>query len=269
MENGSIQPRWDEVALPAGRTLNASRAMYESLRQPPRSSSGSGYPGFPPQPIAPYPAEVRANPESELLPPTQRPIQPRPPRSTDSPIPPTTNGEQFRILRPFAPPEPPGDRRRKRGRPTKEEAEERDRRLAETGQTYEPKKRPAKKSRPSETPSSFSEPFHSTSPNMSTPLLQQIQPREEASSGKRRARRLREEEELSRPALSKSPPDDSGDGRSTDAAQSPSDRLLARTERSSQAVAPASRDTQQIQSPFPEPYSGLRQDDPPPRPPSA
>ncbi len=238
--------------------------MYDTLRQSHRSFSGPLLQGYHQQQLAPYPAEPRGISETEALPQTQRPLQPRPPRSTDSPNPPnppTTNGEQFRILRPFAPPDPPGDRRRKRGRPTKEEAEERDRRLAETGQTYEPKKRPTKKSRPSETPGSLSEAFLTTSPVASTPLLQHIEPREETSSSKRRSRRQHEEEEegLSKRRLSRSPPYDSGDGRSTDAAQSPSDRLLARPERS-QAVSSVSRDFQQAYSPYPEPQPGVRQE---------
>jgi hypothetical protein len=203
-----------------------------------------------------------------------RRIQPRPPRSTDSPNPPTTNGEQFRILRPFAPPEPLGEKRRKRGRPTKEEAEERDRRLAETGQTYEPKKRPAKKPRPSETPTSFPEGAVATSPVMSTPLQHRdIEPKQETSSGKRRPRKPREEDEaaaVAHHAVPRSPLDDSGDGRSTDAAQSPSDRLLARPERS-QPISAISRDIQQMQSPYSEPRHGPgpRRDESPPGPSSA
>ncbi|OCT48930.1 hypothetical protein CLCR_05003 [Cladophialophora carrionii] len=260
IEGGNIQPRWEEMALPAGRTLNACRAMFEHLRRSPRSFSGSGLYH---QPIAPYPADARGVPETELPPPTQRPIQPRPPRSTDSPVPPTSNGEQFRILRAFGPPEPLGERRRKRGRPTKEEAEERDRRLAESGQTYEPKRRPTKKSRPSGTPSSLSEFVPTTSPVLSTPLQQHIEAKDETSSGKRRSRRRGDEEGPSQQPLSRSPLDDSGDGRSTDAAQSPSDRLLARPERS-QAIASISRDVPQAQSPSVEPQAVPRQDDPPP-----
>lgn len=245
--------------------------MYDMLRRSPRPFSAPGPPGYHPPPLAPYSAEVRGVPESELPQPTQRPLQPRPPRSTDSPIPATTNGEPFRILRPFAPPDPPGERRKKRGRPTKEEAEERDRRLAETGQIYEPKKRPAKRSRPSETHSLLPESLPSTSPIMSTPLLQHVEPREETSSGKRRSRRQQdgegEGEESSRQDPSRSPPDDSGDGRSIDA-QSPSDRLLARPERS-QAVASVARDVQQTRSPYLEPQQPApRPDDPPSGPPS-
>ena len=244
--------------------------MYDLLRQPTRSFSGSGPSFHQQQLLAPFPAAVRAISESDLHQPAQRALQPRPPRSTDSPIPPTSNGEQFRILRPFAPPEPPGERRRKRGRPTKEEAEERDRRLAESGQTYEPKKRPMKKSRPSETPSSLSEPLTTTSPIVSTPFLQHIEPKDETSSSKRRSRRQREDEEAEalHQTLPRSPHDDSGDGRSTDAAQSPSDRLLARPERP-QAFPSVPRDIQQVQSPYLDPYPSQRQDDPPSGPSSA
>ncbi|KIW83380.1 hypothetical protein Z517_02625 [Fonsecaea pedrosoi CBS 271.37] len=268
IENGNIQPRWDDVALPAGRTPNACHQMYNFLRSQYRPFPTTGVPGFPQQQLAPHPPEVRAVSEPDLAPSTQRPIQPRPPRSTDSPIPPTTNGEPFRILRTFIQPEPPGEKRRKRGRPTKEEVEERDRKLAEAGQTYEPKRRPAKKSRPSETPSSLSEAVATTSPFMQTPRLQQLTPREETSSGKRRSKRQRDEGESTRPALSRSPGDDSGDGRSTDAAQSPSDRLLARPERA-QPTTSVARDVQQISSPHLEPQPGTQQDNQPSGPQSA
>ncbi|OAP63704.1 hypothetical protein AYL99_02931 [Fonsecaea erecta] len=268
MEQSNIQPRWDDVALPAGRTPPACRQMYNYLRSQYRTFPGTGVQGFPQQPLAPYP-EVRAVsvPESDAPQPTRRAIQPRPPRSTDSPIPPTTNGEAFRIFRPFTQPEPLGEKRRKRGRPTKEEVEERDRKLAEVGQTYEPKRRPTKKSRPSETPGSLSEALATTSPVMQTPRLQQVTPKEETSSGKRRSRRQRDEGESSRQALSGSPGDESGDGRSTDAAQSPSDRLLARPERAQPAPSLA-RDVQQISSAPLGSQSGGKQTDPPPGPPS-
>lgn len=214
------------------------------------------------------PHSVRAVSEHESYQPTHRALQPRPPRSTDSPNPPTTNGEAFRILRPFAPAELSMERRRKRGRPTKEEAELRDRQLAATGQTYEPKKRPAKKPRPSGTPSSFAEAVLETSPGLQTPLMQQVEPKEETSSGRRRSRRQREEGESSQQALTRSPLDDSGNERSTDPAQSPSDRLLLRSNERAQAVASVARDVQQAQSPSFERESEQRHDDPTPGPPS-
>ena len=61
--------------------------------------------------------------------PPPRAIQPRPSRSTDSPNPASTNGELISSTRTVGP-DLGGERRKKRGRPTKEEAEERDRVLA-------------------------------------------------------------------------------------------------------------------------------------------
>jgi hypothetical protein len=236
--------------------------MYDLLRQRQLSSvSASSFH----QTLAPYPADLRATSEPELPQTTQRPLQPRPPRSTDSPVPATTNGEGFRILRPFATSGLEGERRRKRGRPTKEEAEERDRRLAESGQTYEPKKRPAKKARPSEVPSLLAESPLSTSPTMSTPFVQHQEAQEPTSSGKRRVRRQREGEEAQQPRT-RSPQDSSGDGQSTDPAQSPSDRLLARPERA-QAVASIARalgDTESAYNAFkPDPGRDEQQRGPP------
>lgn len=240
--------------------------MYESMvrapRPPPRSFSSLGLHGYAPQPLGPNVAPVRAVSEHDLHPPTHRTIQPRPPRTTDSPVPSTTNGEPFRILRPFAPPELGVERRRKRGRPTKEEAEERDRLLRAAGQTYEPKRRPAKKPRPSETPGSASEALPGTSPGLQTPQLERAEPREETSSGKKRARRQREEEGSSQRAVPRSPLEDSGNERSTDAAaQSPSDRLLLRSNERSLAAAAVARDLQSVQSPLSEQEPGQKHDD--------
>lgn len=215
---------------------------------PPRSFSFMSSQGFAPQPLAPNLPQMRAASEHDLHPPAQRTLQPRPPRSTDSPLPPSTNGEAFTILRPFAP-ELGVERRRKRGRPTKEEAEERDRRLAATGQSYEPKRRPAKKPRPSETPVPLSEAHPGTSPALQSPLSQHVDPGEGTSSGKRQSRQHREDGASSQPAPPQSPIDDSGNERSTDAAQSPSDRLLLRSNERAQAVPSAARDIQQGQSP--------------------
>ncbi|KIX01661.1 uncharacterized protein Z518_09387 [Rhinocladiella mackenziei CBS 650.93] len=271
MVDSNIQPRWSDIALPEGRSLAACQQMYDTLvraPRPPRPFSSIGPQAYAPQQLGPSVPPVRTVSEHELHPPTHRSIQPRPPRSTDSPMPPATNGEAFTILRPFAP-ELGMERRRKRGRPTKEEAEERDRRLAAAGQTYEPKKRPAKKPRPSGTPSSLSEALPGTLPgSQTTPLSQHVEPKEETSSGKRRSKRQREEDESSQQALPRSPLDDSGNERSTEAAQSPSDRLLLRKDERAQAVASGARDVQQAQSPTLEHEPEQRQDDQQSGPPS-
>ncbi|EXJ88436.1 hypothetical protein A1O1_05366 [Capronia coronata CBS 617.96] len=162
-------------------------------------------------------------------------------------MPSVTNGEAFTILRPFAP-EIGVERRRKRGRPTREEAEERDRRLAAAGQIYEPKKRSAKKARLSGTPGSFTDPRPGTSPGMETPLSQHAEHLGEASGGRRRPKQQLEKEGSPRHAAPQSPLDDSGNERSTDAAHSPSDRLLLRSGERAQAAALVSRSTGEAQS---------------------
>lgn len=232
--------------------------MVRTLRQP-RSFSAIAPTSYNPQSslLGVQGPPTRAVSEHDFNPPLQRPIQPRPPRATDSPLPPSTNGEAFTILRPFAP-ELGVERRRKRGRPTKEEAEERDRRLAATGQTYEPKKRPAKKPRPSDTPHSLSELLLTRSPELETPPMPRADPHEESSGG--RKRRFEDDEELSQQRSTKTPPDDSGNERSIDVAQSPSDRLLLRSNERMQAVAAVARDIQQQ-----EPSPLFKQEGEPPR----
>ncbi|KAK4938612.1 hypothetical protein LTR10_020963 [Elasticomyces elasticus] len=267
MADTTIQPRWDEIALPAGRSVSACRKMYEDMRT--RAFSSMSFQASAPSFLGPSQAHGRTVSEHELQPPLHRSIQPRPARTTDSPMPITTNGEAFTILRPFVPELGP-ERRRKRGRPTKEEVEERDRRLAAVGQTYEPKKRSAKRPRPSGTPGSLSEPPTGTSPRLETPLTQPVQAREETSSSRRRSRRQHEEATYStrqEPAGSP-PPEDSGNERSSGAAQSPSDRLLLRSNERAQAVAAVARDIQQAHSPSIEHDPEQRSDDQPSGPPS-
>ena len=254
-----------------GRSLHACQQVYDdmvrSLRQP-RSFSAMPPAGYTIQQsfLGPQGAPTRAVSEHDFNPPPQRAIQPRPPRATDSPLPASTNGEAFTILRPFAP-ELGVERRRKRGRPTKEEAEERDRRLAATGQTYEPKKRPTKKIRPSDT-YSLSESIATRSPGVETPTILRTDPQEEAFS-ETRERGYGEDEELSQQRPTKSPPEDSGNERSTDVAQSPSDRLLLRSNERTQAIATVARDIQQQeQSPQLKQETEQRLDVLPPGPPS-
>ncbi|KAL2444557.1 hypothetical protein ABEF95_017054 [Exophiala dermatitidis] len=239
----NIQPRWADIPLPAGRSLNACRRVYDEMvrgpPQQPRSFPAVGPPGYPPQHLGPGPGQLRSASGHELQPlSTHRSIQPRPPLATGSPLPSVTNGE-FAILRPF-PSDPGVERRRKRGRPTKEEVEERGRRLAMTGQTYEPKKRAPKKLRLSGTPGSTAEVRPGSSPGLHAPREHPPERNEEASSVTRGPRQQTEEDDLSQQAVPQSPLDDSGNEKSAGAAESPSDRLLLRSrsgERAQGAVA--------------------------------
>lgn len=154
--------------------------------------------------------------------PPPRAIQPRPSRSTDSPNPASTNGDPISSTRTVGP-DQSGERRKKRGRPTKEEAEQRDRVLAAEGKVYEPKKRPTKKFRTSTgAPGLLPETEGTTSSTVQTPLPQSTETKEEtSSSGKRRSKRQGSlvGAEPSSPTMRMA---------SDKAAESPSDRLLAR-----------------------------------------
>ncbi|KIW17097.1 hypothetical protein PV08_04288 [Exophiala spinifera] len=252
INSNALMPMWNDITLPPGRSLNACRKAFEDML------GGSGRHSFPsiavptfaPQLFDPHAMQGRSASGQEPPPPTHRSIKPRPPRSTDSPMASTTATEGFTILGPYAP-DQGIERRKKRGRPTKEEVEERERRLALVGQTYEPKRRPAKKPRSSETPAVPADTLPATSPTLQTPDVQRTEPNEGSSSGKRRPR-LRgdvDEHPSSRPAFSRASPEESAGERSTEAAQSPSDRLLHRSTERAQAVAALARDIKQEQSP--------------------
>jgi hypothetical protein len=180
---------------------------------------------------SPYPGSLpsgRMFTEPAQLQPLPRAIQPRPARSTDSPAPSSTNGEGLTIVRTVGPPEFGDLKRKKRGRPTKEEAEERDRILAEQGKVYEPKKRPSKKFRASTgTPVPVGEgPSTTFIAHEHTPA-RTIEPKEDSSSGKRRSRRPAGHLSILPPGQPGSPPRRIA-GESSKAVESPSDRLLAR-----------------------------------------
>lgn len=228
-----------------GRSMRECQLMFDSLlqRRPPQHS----FSALPPQLSASFPptlAQPRPHSEQAVFQaqPAPRPIQPRPSRSTDSPIPASTNGEGLTIVRTVGP-ELGGDRRKKRGRPTKEEVEERTALLAAEGKVYEPKKRPSKKFRASTgTPIPVSE-RTLTSPTLQTPLLQTAEVREDSSSGKRRSKRQSSliGAQADEPMSPTSRPVDER------AAESPSDRILAR-------YGIAERETHRI--PHPHPTTG-------------
>jgi hypothetical protein len=243
------------VLTVTGRSLRSCQGVFDGLISNPRPPQpfppaglqvASPYPQPAPQPrlYTSFEAEHLQYAQQQL----PRPIQPRPSRSTDSPNPASTNGETFTIMR-TAGPEMSGERqRKKRGRPTKEEAEERDRQLAAEGKVYEPKKRATKKFRASTgTPVPISEaPFPISPVAHLTPLPQTVEAKEDSSSGKRRSKR--------RASLTQGEPSSPvtrlTDAKDDKAAESPSDRLLARfgdRERAPQQppLAAAGRETTQ------------------------
>lgn len=182
--------------------------------------------------IAPAPASAgltsrsfSAN-ETSYAPP--RYIAPRPSlRDTESPNPGVTNGEspEYNRITLGAPnPTPPV----KRGRPTKQQVEEREKKLALEGKVYVPKKRPAKRLRTSlALESGVAKEEESARPLLDTPNARAPELPEDTSSGRRRRRHTRDQsplagyggsEEAERQETEAEP--------ESNVAQSPSDRLL-------------------------------------------
>jgi len=208
------------------------RAVYQDLLPPHtqiRSFSSLGPVSYGAQSHTPVAAQKRSFSEYEAYQPMHRSIQPRPPRSTDSPIPPSTNGEGLTIVRTPMPESAQGTVRRKRGRPSKEEVEERDRALAAEGKVYEPKKRASKKSRVSTSTGDAAEGSAAPSSRAATPVRQLVEPKEESSSRKRRSKRQPDEEDPDRRSnLLTLNTETKAEAPSERTVQSPSDRLLHR-----------------------------------------
>ena len=224
----SEEPRAPTLAklTELGRSLRDCQHMFNHLLQ--RSHSQSFPLSAPPasQSFPPAFPQHRPYVEHSHLQPQLAPraIQPRPSPSTDSPNPASTNGESLTIVSTVGP-EISGERRKKRGRPTKEEVEERSALLAAEGKVYEPKKRPLKKFRASTgTPIPTSERV-TTPAAEQTPLLQTIETKDDSSSGKRRSQRRSSVLESHTQVEPSSPTTRAGEEKS---AESPSDRLLAR-----------------------------------------
>jgi hypothetical protein len=209
-----------------GRSLRDCQLAFDNLLQ--QRSQPQSFPPLAPQFSSSFPPAIPPHrlyaEQPHLQPqPAPRPIQPRPSRSTDSPNPASTNGEApLTIVRTIGP-ELSGERRKKRGRPTKEEVEERTALLAAEGKVYAPKKRPKFRASTG-TPIPMSE-RTPTSPSMQTPLAQTVEVKEDSSSGKRRSKRRSSLIGLQTQPEPNTPTTRTGDEK---AAESPSDRLLAR-----------------------------------------
>lgn len=243
-----------------GRTLHACQIAFEEMRKGLSQHSGPVRPYHPTTSYVNIAPAVASRPLSEPDPllAARRPLQPRPPqiRTTESPNPPVTNGgspvySRSSLLDPV--PEPT----RKRGRPTKAEAAERDKAYAERGQTYQPKRRSIKRMRPSigpEAPELKDEEV--TTPLPQTPNTRILTPVGETSSGKRKSRRQPNVSPIQIPSGSAEPPrQESEQGQQQEqgqehepeanVARSPSDRLLASHRDRGSVGSSLSRRTQQ------------------------
>ncbi|KAF2688818.1 hypothetical protein K458DRAFT_153126 [Lentithecium fluviatile CBS 122367] len=153
----NVQPRWNDIALPHGRSLRSCQVAYSDITA---TYSGTDYRRPPPPAPVLYPGP-------EL--PKKRPLQPE----TSTPIgrllqprPPHTFPDQFMSGPAYATAmSPVGEpaNKKKRGRPTKAEAQQRAQEAAARGEVYPP----PRKSRPSV--SSIEQPPGEARPQMQTP----------------------------------------------------------------------------------------------------
>ncbi|KAH3955536.1 hypothetical protein HBI56_216920 [Parastagonospora nodorum] len=196
LREAQIQPRWSDTALPPGRSLRSSQMAFDTLAA---TYAGSDY-RRPPMPAGPQPIMYagpeasRKRPYQEAAPPIGRLLQPRPPQ----PYP----GEYIQAAGPaygsniMSSGEPAN--KKKRGRPTKAEAQQRAQEAAARGEVYPPPRRGrvsitappepsplGSESQPQERtpPQQAARASHST---MTPPRQTQPDQEEESSSGKRR-----------------------------------------------------------------------------------
>ena len=234
-----------------GRSLHACQIAFEELRKQHAQQPGStrpfastnNYVNILPATAAPsrsFSAQLDVDP-------TRRPLQPRPSlRTTQSPNPPVTNGESPSYFSGAGAGSAP-EAQKKRGRPSKEEAAERDRKLALEGKVYQPKKRPAKRMRqslPADSPGLKDE--ESTTPLLQTPTARAPEDLEQTSSGRRRSRRqTRDESPITIPSFNTAVQAEVGPEIERPMAESPSDRLLASHRNRDSVGSSLSRRTQQ------------------------
>lgn len=159
-----VQVRWNDMALPSGRSLNSCQRAYADIAT---SNSGSAY-GRPPLPNpGMYPGSelTRKRPLPQESAPLGRLLQPRPPShpyagdyiAAGGPTYATTNSTGN---------EPAN--KKKRGRPTKAEAQQRAQEAAARGEPYPPPRR-GRQSITAHTESSQSGPSPEQPPQAQTP----------------------------------------------------------------------------------------------------
>lgn len=192
----NIQPRWNDMALPPGRSMRSSQMAFETLatmyaapdQRRPQLPVPILYPGPEVSKKRPLPQESSTS--------IGRLLQPRPPHPYPEYLPPGPTYSS--AMTPMSEPA----NKKKRGRPTKAEAQQRAQEAAARGEFYPPPRRGRVSiTGPSESPSQGPEarpldqrtppsaPTHPSSTNM-TPQ-RQIEPDQgsESSSGKKRRAR--------------------------------------------------------------------------------
>ncbi|KAF2736826.1 hypothetical protein EJ04DRAFT_510731 [Polyplosphaeria fusca] len=189
----NLQPRWNETALPHGRSVRSSQTAYNDMAQTYPASDHRQRPQYPPA-LYPGTDPSKKRPlQPETATPIGRLLQPRPPSTY-----PSTEfmGGPSYVMSPVGEPA----NKKKRGRPTKAEAQARADAAAARGEVYPPPRKARTSGPGPEAASQETRPFAMETPPVSTPgpLLGATTPQEqqqqqqqaerssESSSGKKK-----------------------------------------------------------------------------------
>lgn len=197
IRDNNIQPRWNDMALPPGRSMHSSQRAFDSIAA---MYTGSDY-RRPPLPVPimyPGPEASKKRPlPQETTTPMGRLLQPRPPHPYPEYMP--AGPTYASTMNPAGEPA----NKKKRGRPTKAEAQQRAQEAAARGEIYPPPRRgrasitgPPSESSP-QGPESRSHEQRTPPPSAPTQLSSTMTPQQqigpehgsESSSGKRRRTR--------------------------------------------------------------------------------
>ncbi|KAB2105248.1 hypothetical protein AG0111_0g7090 [Alternaria gaisen] len=198
IRDANIQPRWNDMALPPGRSVRSSQIAFDSLAAT-YSAPGQEYrrPQLPAPMLYPGPDITRKRPlQPEASTPVGRLLQPRPPHSFPGEFMPAGPAYTSTI-------NPSGEpaNKKKRGRPTKAEAQQRAQEAAARGEVYPPPRRgrqsitvPPGPSPPSSDPRPHDRTPPPTAPSQQAPAITPqrqigVEHGSESSSGKRRRTR--------------------------------------------------------------------------------
>ncbi|KAF2855114.1 hypothetical protein T440DRAFT_204242 [Plenodomus tracheiphilus IPT5] len=197
IRDNNIQPRWNDMALPPGRSMHSSHRAFENLAA---MYTGSDYrrPPLPMPVMYPGPDASKKRPlPQDMATPVGRLLQPRPPHPYPEYM--SAGPAYASAMNPTGEPA----NKKKRGRPTKAEAQQRAQEAAARGEIYPPPRRgrvsmtepPSESSPQGPEPRSHEQrtppPSAPTQPSSTMTPQQQIGPEQtsESSSGKRRRTR--------------------------------------------------------------------------------
>ncbi|KAF7509546.1 hypothetical protein GJ744_007946 [Endocarpon pusillum] len=212
-----VHPRWEDIPLPEGRSLNSSKLAFDELNRQAglyQLHAPSSYSQQATQAqIAHTIPRKRQLPGSEALMPSSFPaIQPKPPGLSPAPYTPVP-AEGSGSMRPS-----PGDSageptKKRRGRPSNAQIEQEKAAAAAEGREWQPRPpRPPrkKKSKIDIDSPSRSEPDPAPKQTPQTPELEMVEAQDESLGGKKRRRKMKEDSTSVRPTpydpIRQSPP---------------------------------------------------------------